>query len=507
MKSLLRASFQKIKAARTLWPFLGVLAVALAARLFRLDWPGMWGDEGFSIFLARSSLADLVTGTANDLHPPFYYLLLKIWLLPGWSIVYARLLSVLCGVLTVALAFWIGCRLFGRAVGAWAALFLALSPMHILLSREVRMYVPLVLLGSLSAYLTWRWLQRPFCGVRLAYIAATLLALYTQNMAFFLLLFENALAFLVALSTRRWKDLGHWVLGQVLLLVGYLPWLPVALYQFHTFHPTWMGRAVPSQARGLLVHLALGQPAWSEQGAWEGVALAWPALLLLMAVGWPVAGGRRWPGVFVGLWFLLPGAALFALALSFPFYQEKQFLLLTVPLALLLGVGVSRLRPCGQVAVVLLFLLLVGPSLYNLYFQHRLPDHPVEEAWREAAAYIDAHRQAGDGLVVNPGAAEVILDLYLETPLPCEGYPLRYTPQVGGYVGQTATPERVAARLGPFVERYRRIWLVECCLPTFWDPGRAIPAWLEDWGRPVALPEFPGLEMRLYENRGVSPEP
>lgn len=488
-------------------PLAGVLVLAIAARLFRLDWPGMWGDEGFSIFLARSSVPDIFIGTANDLHPPLFYLLLKVWLLPGWDIIYARLLSVFVGILTVVLAFEIGRRLFNSTVGAWAAFYLALSPMHILFSREVRMYILLVFLASLSAYLTWRWVADPFPGVRLSYVLVTLLALYTQNMALFTLLFEVAFFLGVAILGKRWKELGRWFIGQLLLFLGYLPWLFVAIYQFLSFHPSWVGRAGLSQLPELLSHLTRGPADWPEKGSWGNASLVWLAIILLAGIWWLIETRRQQAGCFIWLWFLLPGGILFGLTLWFPLYQEKQFLMLTVPLSLLLAIGTARLRRPWHIGVVLLYLLLLMPSLYNLYFWHHLPDHPVEEAWLEAASYIKAHTRDGDGLFFNPGAAEVILGLYLETPLPREGYPMRYTPQIGGYVGQSATPERVEARLGPLAERCRRIWLVECCLPTFWDPGRYIPAWLERWGQPIPLPDFPGLEIRLYEGRQISPGP
>ncbi len=484
-------------------PLAGAVALALATRLFRLTWPGIWGDEGFTIFLARSSLPDLFVGTANDLHPPFFYLLLKAWLLPGWSEVYVRLLPVLCGVLTVVLAFWIGRRLFDPVVGAWAAFYLALSPLHVLFSREVRMYVVLILLGTLSAYLAWRWMEQPLQWGRLAYVAVTLAALYTQNMALFVLVFENLFVLWLAVRDKRWKDWGHWILGQVLLLLGYLPWIPVVIDQALHRHPTWIGRGTLSGLAWAVTHLVLGQRGWQEEGVWQVVALAWLGVLAVVVGGVCLLRRRPWrrPGSFVWAWFLVPGVVLFGLSLRFPIFQEKQFLLLTVPLALLMAIGTAGLRKGWRVVAAVAFLGLVVPSLYNIYFRQQLVDHPGEEAWRDLAAYIDTYAEPGDALFYNPGAAEVILGLYLKTPLPREAYPQPYTPRVGSYAGETATPERVAARLEPFAGQYRRIWLAECCLPEFWDPQRLIRAWLEQWGRPVEIPSFPGLQVRLYESR------
>jgi 4-amino-4-deoxy-L-arabinose transferase-like glycosyltransferase len=484
------------------FPLVGILAVALAVRLFRLTWPGIWSDEGFSIFLARSPLPDLVLGTANDLHPPLFYLLLKVWLLPGFSEVWGRLFSVLWGMATVVLAYLAGRHFFDPAVGTWAALVLALSPLHVAYSREIRMYIVLVFLSALSLYLAWRWAAHPFRGAWAGCIAATLLALYTQNLALFLLPVENILVVATLVGRRRWGDLGHWVLGQVLLLLGYLPWLPVTIAQTLFHRATWVGTARPEQLRDVFPHLLLGEPRLGEEGWWLLAAYLWMAAALVGAGLYLAKRRERWRnGLWSTGWFLLLAGMLVGVTTHFPIFQEKQFLMLTVPMALLAGWGLAGLPRAGRVAALLLFLVLVIPSLVNLYVRHEIADHPPQEAWRELAAYMEAHIQPGDALVINPGAAEPTLNLYLTAPITRAAYPQTYDPRVGNFAGQVATPQRVEALLRPLAEGHRRIWLVECCLPTFWDPERYLPAWLEAWGRPVDLPAFPGLEVRLYERK------
>ena len=36
-----------------------------------------WGDEGFSILLAKMSVHEMIATTASDVHPPLYYLLVR----------------------------------------------------------------------------------------------------------------------------------------------------------------------------------------------------------------------------------------------------------------------------------------------------------------------------------------------------------------------------------------------------------------------------------------------
>lgn len=63
-----------------------------------------------------------------------------------------RLLSVLFGLITLPLLFLVGAHLFGRNVGLIAMFCLALSPIHIQFSREIRMYGLMTLLAVIAVY-------------------------------------------------------------------------------------------------------------------------------------------------------------------------------------------------------------------------------------------------------------------------------------------------------------------------------------------------------------------
>ncbi|MBN1484043.1 MAG: glycosyltransferase family 39 protein [Chloroflexia bacterium] len=484
------------------WPLIGMLIVALALRLYRLTWPGLWTDEGFSILLAGLPPRELVIGMVNDMHPPFFYLLLKLWMLAGDGEFYIRLFPVLCGLSTVVLVYVAGRRMFGPAVGAWAAFYLALDPMHIAYSREIRQYILFVLLCALSACFCWRWAEDLSPGVWGAYVLTTLLAIYTENVGLLLLPFENVFILLSLARQKRWRSLPHWLAGQALVLLGYLPWVPVLGYQMIFPQPSWLVPGSWADLWNMLPHLVFGEPHWAGEDLWQIAAYAW-LLAIPLAMGLLLARRRewRWAGLFNWLWLLLVGGVLAFMATRLPIYQEKQFLLLTPVLALLLGVGTVALPKAGRPVLALLFLLLLLPSLHNVYFRHELANHPQREAWKELAAYIDDEARPGDALVFNPGISSVMLNFYLEKELPYAGYPQLYDPYVGSLRGEKATPERLEAHLGPFIRQYERIWLVECCLPDFWDPQRCLPGWMAQWGRPTPLPEFPGLQVRLYEAR------
>ena len=55
------------------------LLLATALRILRLGFQPLWWDEGYSVWFATHSLAQMAALTAQDIHPPLYYALLHGW--------------------------------------------------------------------------------------------------------------------------------------------------------------------------------------------------------------------------------------------------------------------------------------------------------------------------------------------------------------------------------------------------------------------------------------------
>src|SRR5512141_88962 len=106
-----------------------ILLGAFALRLFRLGANSLWYDETVSLFLARQDLVSLTRHTAGDIHPPLYYYLLHFWgALAGWSEFSAAFLSLLFGMVLLALTFRVAREWFGEEVALIAAVLVAISP-------------------------------------------------------------------------------------------------------------------------------------------------------------------------------------------------------------------------------------------------------------------------------------------------------------------------------------------------------------------------------------------
>ncbi len=375
-----------------------ILLLAAALRLYRIDAQSLWYDEGNSAFAATQPLSRIVEGASHDIHPPGYYILLAGWHdLTGSSELALRSLSALMGVLTVALIYGIGTRLFDRPSGALAALLVAANPFQVWYGQEARMYAQLGLFSAASVWLTILVLRIPgemaagrFRPRRAAAIIGGLVlvnaaGLYTHYTFPFTLLAES-LAFVVWLlgRPRRLHGLITWAAIQVVALLLFLPWLPTAIHQLTTWPK------VPAPLVSLTdigVTLAYGITI-STDTAQAGLI----ALLLLAMVGLfpPVEADRRYLRFperigLAALWLLVPVAIPVALGivrepfLKF-FVPSSLALMLLVARGITMGfrlaeptLGVSRSTSPWLMRAVVLIPIVVGAlpvplSLQNLYF-------------------------------------------------------------------------------------------------------------------------------------------
>ena len=79
-----------------------ILLLAGGLRFYQLSGQSLWADEGNSVALARRGFVEIARRTAFDIHPPFYYWLLKLWItIFGESEFGLRSLSAVLGILLV----------------------------------------------------------------------------------------------------------------------------------------------------------------------------------------------------------------------------------------------------------------------------------------------------------------------------------------------------------------------------------------------------------------------
>lgn len=162
----------------------GLLLLAFAVRLALAGY-SLWFDDYASLIFADQPQSRLWSlWMAREANPPLFYSLLRIWRgLGADGIVTLRLLPIAAGTLHVAVVAWICQRWHSRTAALVAALLLALSMQHVLVTHMVRGYT-FAMLGSSVALagllLWWDGGRGRLPGMGL-FVLGSLLAFYTHT--------------------------------------------------------------------------------------------------------------------------------------------------------------------------------------------------------------------------------------------------------------------------------------------------------------------------------------
>ncbi len=115
-----------------------------------------WGDEVYSILMAKMNFSQMITTTAMDVHPPLYYILLQCFYHlfgnSGWAYHLATLLTF--SILLLVSVTWIKKR-FGIGTATLFITFASLLSNAIEYNLEVRMYSMAELFVFLSFFMLY----------------------------------------------------------------------------------------------------------------------------------------------------------------------------------------------------------------------------------------------------------------------------------------------------------------------------------------------------------------
>ncbi len=137
------------------WILLSITVVGTILRLYNLTAISLWHDEAFSALLIKYPWGEMFYRIGLDVHPPMYYIFLRIWhYVLGDSLFSLRLLSVLFGVGTIIAIYILVKKIFNSTSTALAAaLLVAVNPFQIQYVTEARMYTMGAFFAVVSAIL------------------------------------------------------------------------------------------------------------------------------------------------------------------------------------------------------------------------------------------------------------------------------------------------------------------------------------------------------------------
>jgi mannosyltransferase len=460
-----------------------IVVIASVLRLYHLGQSSLWYDEVVTMRLARTEspaallrLLGQIDATRAPLHP----LLLQGWVaLLGPSDASGRAFSVVCGMITIGLVYWIGLRAFDGTTGLWASWLCAISPLLVYYSREARMYMWLVLVTCLAWGLLFSHVfsPRPW---KLAFYGLSLVAIvYSHPLG---LLMVGSLGFASVLFRQSfgisWRG---WLYTHFAVVLAVAPWVR-----------QYLDHAPESITGPLPLRYLFGMPIGFIGGNFTILLVC--SLLIAYGLcivhrrepgGIPIVLERPVSSISLLIWLTVPPVLLYVYSrFAHPIFGPPRYTLFVGPAYLVLvarGLGKLPLPLCITTAVA-------GAILSSVMLLNDVYRPDLKADWRDVAAYIKVR---DPDAVVGVIAADLSSNTELETA--------RY------YFG----PDRVvipwSGRLGELMSRRESFW-VSISLQDG-QPMGELPAALTNEKLIREVVEFSRLRLMKLDFQQGSPPP
>jgi 4-amino-4-deoxy-L-arabinose transferase-like glycosyltransferase len=522
LPALLIRPCQALSESRVTLPLL-LTALAFALRVYRLDDQSLWFDEAWTADVVSQNCLGILQATAEDIHPPAYFLGLHFWtIVLGNSAFALRMFSVLPSVATVAFAYSFARRVQGHLTGLTAATIVTLAPLQVYYAQEARSYALMPLLTLASSYCLLRVSaeqRRPGPGIDLSrwllsYVAVSTLSLYTHYTAAYVLVAQ--IFFLIHLCWRRRRVAGAVLAAPVLIFLCCLPWV-LYLWGHRTgwseaalllgsdplpFRFVWLWRnlmavnfgptAIPPLAQDaaevlqvtqiiMMVVVTLGavQACRTSTGTQSdgGWLLVWTFLIALVLVTFvTVPGDPRHIMVSTPSYYLLLALGMERAAGGIPFGRRR---LLRRPL----------------VGAAVLF-LVVAASAFFLNNQYHVVQYRKADDFKTIFPTMEWLARPDDAVILTYGPLQLVLDYYWKGLAP-DTYLVPSEQDWADLEFHLSDAER---RLSSLLGSHARYWLIED-LGMSLDEGQ-VERWLSDNTYEVVRQNYNRTRISLFSVPG-----
>jgi uncharacterized membrane protein len=384
------------------------VVLALIIRIHAISVPVIWYDEAFSVLLSERSPALIWATTARDVHPPLYYVIVHYWMLMfGNSLLSLRGLSAVADVGTLVMCLKLMSLVASRRATCFAALMLALLPISVRYSQEVRMYAMLGfwLMAATVALVCWHR-QTPSKGYAALYVLLMSAAFYTHYFA----------ALCVLVHWLYWSGLGtgepvalpvrKWLMANVAIVALYLPWLPHLIDQMRRMNGLeWVAPTTWSMLPGLVSECTAMISA-VDGGLWWALLCSVLMIACCVMALFKAPVDRRSTVLLIS-YFFVPAITVFLVSLVVPVFVTRYLAFAAVGLPLIAALaleGMAKHRPVVALICLSLFAAAEVQGVLTVYAQQDASNGT--EVRRLArldtiAEAINRQAQAGDEIIVD----------------------------------------------------------------------------------------------------------
>jgi uncharacterized membrane protein len=394
-----------------LFSLMSIVFFGFCLRMWGLGDQPLWTDEGHSWFKSTLPWSVIMDNMASkDVHPPFYYILLSLIGAQNNEI-NLRLPSVLFSIGSVGIVWFMGLISENLKTASIASLLIAISPLHIQYSQEVRHYAAFEFFSSLSClgllifikqwcdpflnsrfrsdsdnYIFYKKAMLPACLV----VFGTAASLWTSNTSVFLLLAINLTVLLIFLkvhSESRLIFLKIWFFYQALILIIWSFWVPSLIHQSN--YDSW----ITDKGFDSLYNVVNDFWAYFIYSYRPFFTLFF---ITLVTLGISRTKNKNYAYALASL-VVIPLISNLVVSYWSPILVTRSLIWVSLPLFVLIAIGLSSIKNKYFFYLSLIFVVLIQFQGLWIYWNDF-----SKERWDLVIQYLHNNKKLGDAVVLSP---------------------------------------------------------------------------------------------------------
>lgn len=351
----------------------------------------VWADEAYTFGLIQHSYSQLWKITAADVHPPLYYILLKFLIQPfGYSLIAAKIVSVLPYVFLIVFGGWQLKKLFNEKTAILFMVLFFLFPFSLSLAVEIRMYslaAAFVFSNAIYAFRCYKfnksldWALFAISGTAAAY--THYFALVSVGITYFILF--------VAIVCSKKNLIKPWIISVLGTFLLYLPWLSAFIRQlaYKVNNPYWIGDITVKTVFSYV-----------ESVFGAGGMRTFPlffSLSYLLVFLYAIFSKKKDNIILTICTLMVPvGTILVGLSVSLlvrPIFVIRYVVPAIPLLVLFMAIILSRMKSTVLVTGVLVVALMGGISNYGIFLrtEYKTVENPLDEEFLSEYSNVDAY--------------------------------------------------------------------------------------------------------------------
>jgi len=413
--------FKQINIKKSL---LFILLVSAVVRIYNLTAISLWHDEAFSALLIRYDLREMLYRIGLDVHPPFYYLILRIWsFVFGGSLFSLRMFSVFFSILIILSVYLFVIQAFkNKKLALFSSAVTALNCFQIQYAQEARMYSLGAFLIIISSYFLLKALERkksPLLWWTL-YTISIIAGIYTHYYIFFSILAQGIFLLYYIFKKSRfnislWLKNQNFQLGAIAYLtaaISFLPWLKIFLRQLNQVQESYWIPAmniwsVPCTFYKLNTGVGI-------DASKSGLLLIGMMIVIITAIIYALKKNKTPAKWLVLALVVVPFLASTAMSLRTSIYLDRYFIFVSVFYIILICSAILKVKN-KFIRQCLIIITILGSVICFIHYWNDL-NIKEKPGMAGAASYLNQEVKPGDKIYVGSSFVYFTFKYYNKTP-------------------------------------------------------------------------------------------